>query len=172
MGAQGQIWTRFYGYYDASPNISTSPVLFGIIGGGGTYGCLYLGLLVTTGQLYYTDSLRTVSIPVTTNAIPVQNWFRVELRAEFSATTGNADIRYYEDADTEDATDVLSVSSQNLGGPTADQFLYGYSFKVANLTDLYLSNLELNNTGWPGPAPYKVKGVPGIQPSPVAIHNW
>lgn len=171
MGTQSQIYMRMYGYFDSAPAITTSPAFFAIVGGSGAYGCCYMGLRLTTGKLYLANGSRSVFADVTAAAIPIQTWFRVEMRMQFSTTTGNADVRYYEDADTDDPTDTTSVSSWNTGA-SADQFVFGYPLKVASLTDMYISNIAISTADWLGPAPFKVKGVPGSLSSPVAIHNW
>jgi hypothetical protein len=168
IGTQSQIYLRMYVRYEAMPAAVDS--IWTATSGGAVF-CAWLGIHPTTHHLYIANSPQT-ALTDCSMPIIVGQWFRVECRIQFSTTTGNAELRYYEDPDSEDATDIVTVSNYNFGASSANEFFWGYIVQDSKLENLYLSGLELNNEGWPGPAPFKVKGVPGIQPSAIAIHNW
>lgn len=168
MGAQSQIWIRLYCYFDVLPNNFTSPIVFLAETASGT-GC-QIGINSVGSRELFLESGGGVNVK-TTAGITAGNWFRVEARMQFSATTGNADLEWYQEADSDTPTETISFSGQNFKASTAINYYIGYVNTDTNMEALYLSGIELNNTGWPGPAPFITKGVPGIQPNPIAIHQ-
>lgn len=165
MGSQNQIYFREYLLYNTA--FPTGGEAIFECDNGAVY-CAFLAMS-QTGEISALNSPQTVQNVFTTSAI-LDNWFRLEGRIQFSATTGNYEIRLYMEADSDTPTETISATNQNLGAASANNFLFGYAFGATNLTPMYVSGLELNNTGWPGPAPFKNKGVPGILTNPVAIH--
>lgn len=170
MGAQSQIYLRMYMCFAVIPDNVLSPLLFAALSSGSP--CAGILVNTATEKLALTDSNMAVAIATASNPIVAGRWFRVEARMQFSATVGNAEVRYYEEADSDTPTDTLIVSNKDFGFSTANGFYFGYVQQDTNLENLYVSGLELNNTGWPGPAPFIVKSVPGVQPNAIAIHNW
>lgn len=173
MGAQTQFWVRFYCFFSAAPDNALSPVMFqtlelpsarrcciGVVGSGG--GGVH--------KLFSENAPGTVQVQSSTGIIE-GSWFRVEARFQCHTSTGNGEIRYYEDADSDTPTDTMTFSSWNLGGSQSDFYGFGYTVSDANLETMYLSGIALSDEDWIGPEPFKIKGVPGIQPNPVAIHT-
>jgi hypothetical protein len=170
--AKSQIWMRAYCYFSSALDNVESPLYFAAENSVGTT-CAALGVLSFGGQeLLILDSLGNYMN--TTAAPPVGAWFRVEARMQFSATTGNADLRYYEEADAalDDFTEQLTWSSRNFASNSAINFYFGYATNDPDLEPLYMSNIAVSDEDWIGPAPYRAgKGVPGILTNPTAIHT-
>jgi hypothetical protein len=175
MGAQSQIWTRFYVYLTSvSANVRdlnlfsawTSATSNGV----GVY-------IQNSGSplSFAILNFKTSAISYMPTVITAGTWHRVEFRATMSATVGSADLTYYsgDNVDTTTPTDTVSITGQNFGASTANRFALGPDWSYqANTPDTYLSSWELNNTGYPGPAPFRAgKGVPGVLTNPMAIHS-
>lgn len=172
IGSQTQIWLRTYMYYSVLPNNANSPVLFWA--GNSGVDCSFIGINSAGAKnLFITDNT-TANYAMTSGGITAARWFRVEARIQFSTSTGNAELRWYDNADSDTPTETISFSNFNLGASSANMFEFGYVYADTSLEDAYWSGLELNNTGWPGPAPFIAKGIPGIQPRAIAPHtdNW
>lgn len=170
MGAQSQIWLRFYAYWPVLPNNPSNPIIFAA--SSGATGCAWMGINGTTGAFLLVNGPQTTNVQ--TAAPPAAGeWFRVECRLQFSTTTGNGELRYFADADSADVTEALSFSSWNLGAATANSFQFGYVNSDTNLEDMYLSGLALSTVDWIGPAPPRMgQGSPsGNLTNPVAIHT-
>lgn len=167
MGSQSQVWLREYLLLE-SDIVNLATVLS--CDNGSVYNALIQ--ITSANTLRVTDSPQTTTSTFTT-PIPIGYWFRLECWFQFSATAGNWEVRMYTDADSDTPTETKSGSNWNLGGPTSNRYGFGYSVLLAaNWPNLYVSGLELNNEGWPGPAPFRPgKGVPGILTNPIAIHT-
>lgn len=173
MGAQSQIWLRCYGYFSALPDNFNSPFFFNCYNQGLAKFGASIGILSSdgTGKMFTEDPGGTVYV-ATSMPIIAGAWWRAEARFQHSVTTGNGEVRYYEDADadSDEPTDVISFSNWNLGAATMDMFLFGYYPGQAGLETMYLSGVAISNEDWIGPAPFRPgKGVPGILSTPVAI---
>jgi hypothetical protein len=169
-GNQSQVWTRVYMYWTAWSPLTTQIVFYcESVAGGGP--CFYVFVEASTGKLMMCNAAGSPRVK-TTSGVILNSWFRVELRVQFSATTGNGELRYYEDADSDTETESVSFTGANLAASTADYYIYGYAGASSNLPTMYLSGIELNNTGFPGPAPFRPgKGVPGVLTNPIAVHT-
>ena len=137
-------------------------------------GAAYSGIVEigpTTGKVYMGNGPMTTTVN-TTNSMPLNDWARIEVRMKFSLTTGNADLKLFLDPDDDTPTETISFSGVNSGTANATNYYTGSPFSVPNKPTTYFSGLELNDVGWPGPAPFRPgKGVPGILCNPVAIHT-
>jgi hypothetical protein len=173
FGTQSQYWVRFYAYFTVLPDNFLSPSLFESLLISGVSYRANLGVLTTGGaRKLFTETPSGSTYIATTNNIVQGAWFRVEARFQLSTTTGNGEVRYYEDADSDIPTETLSFSSWNLGGSTADMYMWGYPRADVNLETLYMSGLAISNEDWLGPAPYRAgKGVPGILSTPIAVSD-
>lgn len=174
MGSQSQIWWREYIRPTALPASSgaTSMPIFEC-----DNGSVYMVVVhyeASSGRLEFNDDPGVAPVSIlTTNSLPLNEWCRVECRIQFSTTTGNFELRLYLDPDSDTPTETISGSNLNLHAATANSFAFGSPFSVANKPTTYYSGLELNNTGWPGPAPFRLgKGFPMMNLSnPIAIHQ-
>ena len=73
--------------------------------------------------------------------------------------------------DTDVITETITGTNWNLSAATVVNFYMGYLFFDTNLEALRMSGLEVNDTGWPGPLPFRNKAMPGNQPTSIAVHN-
>lgn len=170
MGTQSQFWMRAYVYFSVLPNNAISPLFFQAIdlGSGTTRADLGVFSQDGTGRLF--SEYLGGGVVYTTSAVAAGAWWRVEARFQTSSTVGNAEIRYFEDADSDEPTETLSFSNANMGGPTASYWGFGYTVSDANLETLYMSGIALSSEGWIGPAPFRPgKGVPGVLSTPIAV---
>ena len=173
MGAQSQFWIRMYFYFTVSPNNFISPGIMTSLKLPSTIGAS-LGIISSgadAGKLFTENTPGTLFV-ASANPIVAGAWFRVEARFQQSTTTGNGEIRYFEEPDSDEPTDVFSFSGWNLGASTVDYWLFGYYPADSTLETLYLSGLALSNEDWIGPEPFRPgRGVPGYQPTPIAVHS-
>jgi hypothetical protein len=179
--SSNQIWARFYARIPVRPVTSTgytdmAQFLAFDETNGVPFSYLHVAIAsAASGEMFATNGTSSV-----TGSIPVVQgqWFRVEVRAQFSTTsTGNGALRYYEQADaplTDYTEEITWTGWDEPGASVVDQAIFGY-FAGATLASgitMYMSGIELNTVDWPGPAPFRPgKGVPGILSSPVAIHS-
>lgn len=166
MGSQTQIWWRQYFYLTAAP-ATNDMCIFECDNGSAYAGTVYVEQ--TTNKLYVGKS-NAGSLLTMATAAPLNQWLRLEAWFKFSATVGEIELRLYTDADSDTAFETIAVNNQTLTA-SANNFAFGQPFTTGGKPTTYFSGIELNNEGWPGPAPFKQKGVPGYQPNPVAIHS-
>jgi hypothetical protein len=169
-GGTSQIWMRMYGYFTVLPNNFSSPTIFYIEASTGAR-CGIIAVNSSGANEIIASNKNDTQTAITTAGITQGEWFRLEARFQFSTTIGNGQINFYADADSDVATDSVSFSGWDLASATAANFYFGYVLADSNLEALRLSGLEVNDTGFPGPLPFKQKAMPGYQPSPIAVHN-
>lgn len=169
MGSQSQVWWRQYVYLTAY-----TPT-YELVIWESDNGAVYTGIVAVwevTGELVVrvSDAAGTPEV-LSTNPVPLNAWCRIEGRFQYSTTTGNFDVRLFLDPDSDTPTETISATNFNLGASAANSFAFGSAFQAQAKPTTYYSGVELNNEGWPGPAPFRAgKGVPGILSSPVAVH--
>jgi hypothetical protein len=174
MGSQSQIWLRFYARYSALPDATETgfqyPAIF-TAANGSDIPMVKIGIKTVTHEVFVVNGPAT-STMTTSGSISLDKWFRIEARIQFSSTTGNGEVRWYDDADSDVYAEQLTFSSWNLQGSAAAIYYYGCIDFLEDLEDVYLASMELNNEGWPGPAPFRQgRGVPsGNLTNSVAIH--
>lgn len=173
MGTQTQVWWRQYIYLTGWPTTPTSS--FNLTLFESDNGVAYTGLMdieSDTGKVEIANGPFT-SVLTSTTGIALNSWVRLEAWFKYSTTVGAVELRLFHDADSEDPTETISASGWNMGGANSNTFLFGYIFNDTNRPTGYISNLELNNTGWPGPAPFRLgRGSPsGMMTNCVAIHT-
>lgn len=169
MGTQTQVWMRQYMRMDSVPNTGSPMSIFEC-----DNGVSYTGLIdiqPSTNVLKIWNGPTTVSA-TTSNGIVDGQWFRVEARFQYSTTVGQGELRLFLEPDSDTPTETVSFTGANSGAANSNSFAFGYPFVSTFMPSVYVSGIELNNTGWPGPAPFKIKSVPGIQPNAIAIHEW
>lgn len=173
MGSQSQIWLRMYLYLTETPFNSGATADCPIFecDNGAAYSA-WISIVRTTGAIRMENGPETLST-TTTNVLPINEWARLEARMLFSTTVGSTDVKLFLEPDSDTPTETVSSSGWNMGTATANSFVMGYSgLGTQNKPELYISGLELNNVGWPGPAPFRPgKGVPGIMTNAIAIHT-
>lgn len=169
MGSQSQIWFREYVLITSYPTGGINPTVYEC-DNGAVYNA-FVAIQVSTGKFIVVNSAQDTSSTFV-SGISLNTWYRLEGRFQFSATTGNWELRLYGDADSDTPSETLSATNWNLGASTSNSYMFGYAFANINHPHMYISGLELNNEGWPGPAPFRPgKGVPGILSTPLAVHG-
>jgi hypothetical protein len=176
MGSQTQIWTRFYVYFATLSTTPSNNINLFTVGSTFGYDIVSVSVRSTTSPFYFriVNEWAGTGTTLGTVSVTAGKWHRIEFRATIGGT-GSADLFYYgEDAvDSPDYTDSVSQSGQDYGTDPADRFRLGQSvIGLANLPTTRFSNWELNNTGYPGPAPFRAgRGVPaGNMTNPIAPH--
>lgn len=175
FGVQTQFWTRFYCRFPTLPDNTLSPLMFQALDvSTGNYRC-DIGCYRAGGahKLFSENAAGTLHVETVSDIIE-DAWFRVEARFQVSTTTGNGEVRYYEEADADllDYTEALTFSNWNLGGADASYFILGSTVPDANVEDVYFSGFALSTEGWIGPEPFRPgKGSPGILTNATAIHT-
>jgi hypothetical protein len=171
MGSQTQIWLRQYLYLTQTPLAAGCAVDAQIFecDNGAAYSA-WIKIARSTGAVRLFNGPESLNI-TTTNVLPINGWARIEARILFSTTVASADLSLFLDPDSDTPDETVSATGWNIGTASANSFAFGYPTPVAHRPPLYISGLELNNVGWPGPAPFRAgKGVPGILTNPWAIH--
>jgi hypothetical protein len=180
MGAQSQIYARWYNWVPAVPSATYSPTLFGCrpfntAWAGATSWCSFVTLNSVNNKVAVAGA-GGASPSSCANTYPLSAWFRVECVINFSAVSaGYGELRTYSanpDADADDWDDRVVFSDKDFNTSTAQRYGFGICYPRNPIGGIYFSGMSISNEGdWIGPAPYKVKSVPGIQPSAIAIHN-
>lgn len=180
--SSNQVWTRFYCYLPALPIATQRTSLVQIWSFDDINGVYFVNFNMgvatdSANELFVWESDPATQIVLGSNPVATNQWVRFEIRAQFSTTsTANGELLYFEQADAPltDYTDSITWSGWDDNGANANQALFGYTTPAssAGAVTIYYSGLEINSTGWIGPAPFRAgKGVPGILTSPVAIHT-
>jgi hypothetical protein len=180
LGGLTQFWTRFYIYFSSLvPNTGGDLNIFsGHISSSAPGVTLVVDYNSGTTPPYFLGIWNGFSSVWTSTTTPLVAgaWYRIEFRATLSTTVGTADLFLYAGAnvDTTTATEHISQTAQNYGTSSADTASLGMDyFNQINTPAVYFSNWQINNTGYPGPAPFRQGlGSPaGNLANPVAIHS-
>lgn len=179
IGTLTTFWTRFYVYFSSFlANTGADTNLFSAylssIGTGAGVNIYLSCNPAPPFQLYIWNDFSQTFSQMTTGLV-AGVWNRVEFTATLSTTVGTATMSLYADpnADGVTPTETVSQTAQNYGTSTMNQVSLGMDNGwQTNTPTFYFSNWQFNNTGYPGPAPFRPgKGFPGILPYPIAIHS-
>jgi hypothetical protein len=169
MGSQAQTWHRCYFLFSSAPDAALSPTILASEASSGT--AVRIGLNPPENTIYVEESFGGTGAESTV-VIPIGQWCRLEARVQWgTGSSGSIDCRIYDEADSDIPAETVSMSNVTLNATASVNYYFGYISALANQPPLYLSGAALSNEGWIGPAPFKSKGVPGIQPNPIAIHS-
>lgn len=179
LGTLTTFWTRFYFYVSAlsptGPNDDTN--LFSAYLTSGVPGVtIFLQCNPAPPyNLYIWNGYSSVQTTMVT-ALAAGIWNRVEFTATLGTSTGSASMSLYQDPNSDGAvpTETISQSGQNYGTSTINTTTLGmdYGSGQNNTPVIYFSNWQMNNSGYPGPAPFRAgKSCPGILTNPIAIHS-
>lgn len=175
FGTQTQCWTRFYLYLTSTAANTTDTIDLNLFGAAGATQGVGIWIPNTVGTIRYLqiqDSAATPAKVTMTTPLVAGQWCRVEFHAVRS--TGASELYLYAgaDVDTNNYTELITQTGGNYGTSAFTQVWLGQGWDSQGGTlDTFLSNWEVNTTGYPGPAPFRAgKGVPGILTNPVAIH--
>jgi hypothetical protein len=174
MGSQTEVWFRFYIYLTQTPSVNGEPgdmCIFESDNGTVYTGFVYVGN--TTRKVFLYDGPNSGNIG-TTNVLPLNAWARIEGHFHYHATAGIVDLKLFLEADSDTPTETIGATGWDLNAASASTFAFGSPFNDTHKPTTYYSGLELNNTGWPGPAPWRPgKGAPsGMMTNAVAPHTF
>lgn len=173
IGAQTSIWTRWYARFDTIPTTTNNDNVMFMAWSGATH-CVSIWLNnigPTLGRVAIYNGVSADTNTVT--VLTPDTWNRFEFTATFSTTVASSELRLYlwPDEDATTPTETITQTGRNYSAATANQFRLGCGNPLVSQNSTLHSNWQLNNTGWPGPSPFRAgKGVPGILSNPVAIH--
>lgn len=148
-GSITECWGRMYYWNAAAPSVGLRLIsLF-------ESGSLKASVVHTSGGsgglLRVSDSANASNDTVA--AIPTSEWVRIEFHVVVSATVGQIEARMYQLDNGSPITNgtVSSPASRNTG-TALDECAYGNTTFNSQTVEMWLDDLQVNNTGWPGPA--------------------
>ncbi len=104
-----------------------------------------------TGHLQLRNSGNS-TVATSTTVLGTGTYVRLEFDVTPSVAAGAATIRIYTSVDSTTITETMSVTSQALGAAYVDEANWGQVASAANMPVYYVDDLQLNATGFPGPA--------------------
>ena len=174
FGSLAQIYTRFYVYFTSVVSNTTDQCLLDITSTGSACCSLWLRVSTTPFCFEIQNATGSKKSDMSSQAVQVGAWTRVEFFADMF--NGTSTINYYADpnTDTTTITHTLIQTATSYGASgTCDAVTLGQgAHSQANTPTTYFSNWQLNDSVYPGPAPFRPgAGCPGILPNPSAIHT-
>lgn len=170
-------WTRFYvNFSSLLANSTADTCLFSSYHTSGLPGVtIFLSCTPAPPfQLYIWNGYSSTFSQMTT-AIVAGVWNRIEFTATLGTSTGSASMSLYAGSNADGVTpdETVTQSAQNYGTTTINSASIGMDYGwQTNTPTVYFSNWQINNTGYPGPAPFRPgAGCPGILTNPIAIHS-
>lgn len=145
MGTVTTVYGRFYIWLDVSP--ANSPIL-AFRSGAGQAARLVVN---PAGTINWKDAANVDIAGTTTAALTVSQWYRFEYKVIFSATVGQVFLNYYL-GDSTTAIETLTSAATAVLMANADTMRIGRVAGVANTYIVWLDNILVNDTGFPGPA--------------------
>jgi hypothetical protein len=177
MGAQSEIWARFY-VLNSATVLSARDLNIFAVADNSSNGCAVWLRTTTSPIVMYMGDIPAANVVTTTTPIAFNTWYRVECHVIFGAGTGFSELRLYAspNADNELAqyTETISQNTGAYGAGPGQQYILGQGIGYNDVVEnTFFSNLEINNIGFPGPAPFRLgKGYPaGGLTNPIAIHS-
>lgn len=148
MGTVTTVYGRFYIWLETSP---ASAPLLQFRSGAGQAARLVLNPSGANATMNWKDAAGTDIASTTTAALTVSQWYRFEFKVIFSATVGQVFLNYYL-GDSTTAIETLSSAATAVLMANADSMRIGRIAGVANTYIVWLDNILVNDTGFPGPA--------------------
>jgi hypothetical protein len=169
MGSQTTFWTRFYIFIaNVSANTVNLP-LFTAYSGSTREVYAYIRTVSLPHVMVLQDSASILTVGSVTPA--AQTWVRFELGV--NTTTDIATLNMYSGADLDGVTTTDTITQSTGVYAACNKFAYGFDLVSGAQPGYMLSEVQLNNTGYPGPAPWRLGlGSPaGCLTNPIAIHS-
>jgi len=146
LGTQTTLFGRAYLYLTASP-ASTDAIFQHHLSGAST-----CNIQMTTARQIAIQDAAFATVHTLTSTVPTGQWVRVEWEIIFSATVGRIIVNYYASADSLTATEsYTSPATQNFN-TGANSIDWGWTNAHISQPIMYMANLNMNNTGFAGPA--------------------
>jgi hypothetical protein len=173
VGTITQVYWRMYVYFSVAPNNVVSSPIFYVENATGNQLCI-VGVNSAGSNELFGECVGATQSIITTGGITAGQWFRVEGRVKAGVSTGELDLYWFNDPDSDTPTESLFATGWPMNSTTLSGVYFGYVFPQLDLEPLRLSGIEVNDSRLPGPAPWRQgKGVPtGALSSPTAPHTF
>lgn len=146
VGSIFECWGRCYYWNAAAPTVGLRLVSMY------QAGALKAGLIHTSGGLLRVSDSASASND-TVAAIPTSAWTRIEFHVIASATVGQIEARIYSaDSTTAITNGTVSSPATRNTGTAIDEVAFGNTTFNTQAVTMWMDDLQVNGTGWPGPA--------------------
>jgi len=148
VGTVTEMWGRLYLWSAAHPADNRFGLIRMMNGGSQAARLIYQ----VDGTLQLSDAGNGPEI-TTSATVATGQWVRIEWRVQFVAVGAAVEIRLYNDAESTVATEVVSGTAIGIGA-ACDSVQVGAFLNALPCTwDGWLDDIEINDTGFPGPVP-------------------
>ncbi len=144
VGTQTEIWGRTYLYATVT---NQDVELIRIRNGASRVASVNV---TTTGKVALVNAAGT-TVATGATTIATSQWIRIDFHVIANASTGTLEAKLFNSADSNTATETLSVTNTNTGTQFTG-YDFGQTAAVANIGPFWIDDLQINNTGWPGPS--------------------
>lgn len=144
FGTSNQVWYRQYLYLTGNPASPIRPVAFR------SNGSLAAAIGISaTGKLQLINTGNSVTTTFT-NAIPLNQWFRIEGYVVGNASTGVINCSLYASEDSTAATETETSTGQNTNG-VLSQYWFGEQVSLTNVPSFWMDDLGVSTYAPLGP---------------------
>lgn len=162
VGGVTEVWGAQYIYMTANPSSTIRGIAF--FSAGALLG--NLGVPNNTGFMQWKFPSDTSVGTLNNTALTLNQWNRVEFHVIFNATTGSGEARWFAgDSATQTGTDSTFTATNT--GASCDEIRFGMNAASTAVSyTWWLDDLNVNGTGFPGPAPYgaAAAAAPAVHP--------
>jgi hypothetical protein len=151
VGTQTTLYGRIYLNLSAYPAANDAIVEFANAGNfaGGIQ-------ISTTGQILTQDATyNNLFAAISTQLIPLNTWVRIEWQLVCGAAgSASLNVKYFATKDSTALTELMTDASGPYGNgstPAINQVLFGWNTSHVNQPTMYIDDITINNTGYPGP---------------------
>ncbi len=144
VGTQTEVWGRVYVYFTAVPSPAVKLLRF--FNGASQAGAINVNI---SGFLVLLDATNT-QVAVGSVAVTTGAWARIEFHVLANATTGAIEAKLFNTADGTTVSELVSATNKNTNSALTD-YRFGQTTAVASVGPFWMDDLQINNTGWPGP---------------------
>ena len=147
LGTVTDHYTRFYLYATANPGAAYAIVSVMSVGNL----CCALSVL-NTSKLRIQDQ-GAVGIGDTTNAIALNQWVRIEAHFIHSATVGQVELKLFNTATSDTATETLTTTALQNTRVNADRIRFGIGSSTSAIGPIWIDQVQAGAVAYPGVAP-------------------
>jgi hypothetical protein len=163
LGNQTEIWGRIYVYLTGLPAATINVVT--IKNGSQVEG----GVNITsTGKVAIFDGASGTATGTVT--VGTNQWVRIAFHLMANASNGAVDAKLFNTMDATTSSDAASIASAATGQKFTSYEL-GLTTATANVSAFWVDDLQINNTGWPGPSGGTLTATTSATPSVSATLN-
>lgn len=157
LGTQTSVWGRFYLYLAAIPTKTTVLARLRT----GTTGAAYLRLK-TSAKI---ELLDTASAPqnTSTTVLSAATLYRIEWRVVCSTTVGFIECKIFDSPQSTTPIETFATPVSINTQASVDEYSVGVTNSPASVVDMYVDEIEWNNTGYPGPSSTGSAVTPALQ---------